>query len=120
MTAARRRVLIVEDEVILALDFSDLVEELGYQVIGPALSLNEGLRLAKCEQIDCALLDVNLGAGLTSQPIAEFLRIQGVKLAFVTAYDHHQIEFASSDETVIGKPLRSEVLTQVLGKLCDC
>ncbi|OBX17938.1 hypothetical protein A9995_14165 [Erythrobacter sp. QSSC1-22B] len=118
MSLPVRRVLIVEDEVILALDFSDAVAELGYHIIGPALSLDEGMRLARSESIDCALLDVNLGHGQTSQPIAEALRQQGVRLAFLTAYDREQIAFANEDETVMRKPPGLAVLHHVIDFLC--
>lgn len=119
MTVLQRRVLIVEDEVILAFDLSDAVEEMGYAVLGPALSLAEGLRLAEEEAIDCALLDVNLGGELTSRSIADRLRDKGVKLAFVSAYSRHQIEFLHHDESVFGKPLSRSTLTSILADLCQ-
>ena len=118
MSEQSKRILIVEDEVILALDFSDAVADLGYEVVGPALSLDEGLELASTECIHCALLDVNLGRGLTSEPIAEALRAQGVSLAFVTAYTRDQIAFAKADEIVLPKPPGRPTLLQVLGDLC--
>ena len=118
MTAMPSRVLIVEDEVIIALDFSDAVAELGYEVVGPALSLDQGLELAESEHLDCALLDVNLGFGLTSQPIAEALRAKGVRIAYVTAYNRDQIGFARSDEQVIRKPPARTALLDILHALC--
>lgn len=118
MTRSDKRILIVEDEVILALDFGDTVAELGYQVVGPALSLEDGLRLALSEPIDFALLDVNLGRDSTSQPIAEVLRTKGVSLAFMTAYTRDQFDFARSDEIVLHKPPEPATLQQILGQLC--
>ncbi len=118
MTADPRRVLIVEDEVILALDFSDAVTELGYEVVGPALSLEEALKLAECEQLDCALLDVNLGRGLTSRPVAEALRGKQVRIAFVTAYNRDYVDFARADETILNKPPSQVTLSQLLESLC--
>ena len=118
MTAMPSRVLIVEDEVIIALDFSDAVAELGYEVVGPALSLDQGLKLAETERLDCALLDVNLGFGLTSQPIAETLRERGVRIAYVTAYNRDQIGFALVDEHVIRKPPARATLLDILNALC--
>lgn len=118
MSAPLKRILIVEDEVILALDFSDTVADLGYEVVGPALSLDEGLELVESEAIHCALLDVNLGRGLTSEPIADRLRAQGVNLAFLTAYTRDQIVFARPGEIVLPKPPGRATLMQVLDDLC--
>ena len=119
MTAEPRRVLIVEDEVILALDFGDAVAELGYEVVGPALSLDEALKLAACEELDCALLDVNLGRGLTSRPVAEALRDKQVRIAFVTAYNREYVDFALPDETIVNKPPSHATLSQLLETLCS-
>lgn len=118
MTAEPRRVLIVEDEVILALDFSDAVAELGYEVVGPALSLEEALKLAACEPLDCALLDVNLGRGVTSRPVAETLRDKHVRIAFVTAYNRDYVDFALADEAIVHKPPSQATLSQLLEALC--
>ncbi len=118
MTILVKRVLIVEDEVILALDFSDAIAQLGYTVVGPALTLEQGLALAESEQLDCALLDVNLGGGQTSQQIAEALRSKDVRLAFVTAYNRDSVAFARHDEEIVPKPPSSAVLSQLLGGLC--
>lgn len=118
MTVPPKRVLIVEDEVILALDFSDAVAELGYEVVGPALTLDQGLELARTEPVDCALLDVNLGRGLTSQPIAETLRCKDVRVAFVTAYNRDTIRFARDDEAILGKPPSQTALSRLLEVLC--
>ena len=113
-----KRVLIVEDEVILALDFSDAVADLGYEVVGPALTLAQGMELARTEPVDCALLDVNLGNGLTSQPIAETLRCKDVRVAFVTAYNRDSVVFARYDEEIVRKPPSPEVLSRLLSALC--
>lgn len=118
MTVPPKRVLIVEDEVILALDFSDAVTELGYQVVGPALTLEQGMVLAETEQVDCALLDVNLGGGRTSQEIAETLRCRDVRVAFVTAYNRDYVGFAREDEEIVRKPPSQAVLSQLLSALC--
>lgn len=118
MTSRKGRILIVEDEVIVALDFSDIVADLGYEVVGPALSLEQGLELAASNPIDCALLDVNLGSGATSEPIATILRAAGTRVAFVTAYTREQIAFARDDELVLHKPPHPTVLSDVLSDLC--
>ena len=118
MSIPQKRVLIVEDEVILALDFSDMISELGYEVVGPALTLDQGLELAEVERIDCALLDVNLGGGMTSRQIADSLRGKDVRLAFVTAYNRDYVDFAREDEEIVRKPPSHATLTRLLATLC--
>ena len=56
----RRRILIVEDDWMIAMDMSDIVEELGGAVVGPAGELAQGLALAESEELAGAILDVNL------------------------------------------------------------
>ena len=55
-----KRVLVVEDEFLVALHLEDLLTELGHQVVGPAGRINEALDLARSCEIDFAVLDVNL------------------------------------------------------------
>lgn len=79
-----KRVLIVEDNPIIAYDISDLVEDTGAEPVGPALDLATGLRLATENQLDAALLDIDLG-GEYVWPIAEALDRHEVPYAFVSA-----------------------------------
>jgi two-component sensor histidine kinase len=79
------RVLIVEDEGLIALQLQQDVERAGHQVVGPARSLRHGLMLAAQEHIDAALLDVRLGQE-TSAAIAEQLLARSIPFAFTTGY----------------------------------
>jgi len=83
--APGRRVLIVEDEGLIALQLQQDVERAGHQVVGPARSLRHGLMLASQEHIDAALLDVRLGQE-TSAAIAEQLLARSIPFAFTTGY----------------------------------
>lgn len=80
-----RRVLVVDDEVLVAMLITDMLEDLGHQVIGPAHDLNEGLTLARTGVFDCAILDISLN-GRSSAPIAEALRERGVPFMFASGY----------------------------------
>ncbi|WP_424934527.1 response regulator [Amaricoccus macauensis] len=80
-----QRVLVVEDEYLIAVNTEDMLTDLGYRVVGPALTLKDGLKAAERGGFDVALLDVNLTEG-TSRPIAEMLRERGVPFAYVTGY----------------------------------
>ncbi|WP_213979778.1 response regulator [Sphingomonas sp. dw_22] len=79
------RVLVVEDEPIIAMCLEDILDALGCIAIGPAGRLSEGLALAENEALDAAIIDINL-AGERSTPIAEMLRGRGVPFAFASGY----------------------------------
>ncbi|RYG90184.1 MAG: response regulator [Alphaproteobacteria bacterium] len=78
------RVLVVEDEPVVAMCLEDILEELGCVTVGPASRLSEGLSLAE-ERLDAAILDINL-AGERSNAIAERLRARGIPFVFASGY----------------------------------
>ncbi|RYB01369.1 response regulator [Lichenibacterium ramalinae] len=79
------RVLIVEDEMMVAMLVEDMLVDMGFIVVGPAYRLGDGLRLAKSETLDVAVLDVNL-KGARSFPIATVLTERGIPFVFATGY----------------------------------
>jgi CheY-like chemotaxis protein len=81
-----RRVLLVEDEPIVAWLLKDMLVDLGLMVVGPAASVNQALAMIDAESIDMAVLDVNL-KGQMSYPIADALVARGVPFVFSTGYD---------------------------------
>lgn len=113
-SAKVERVLVVEDEVVLALDIADLLEDEGFVVVGPCVRLRDAEDVAKTQEFDAALLDVNLGLGETSAPIAELLRQRKIPFAFVTACDPSEIEGLRGSDTVIEKPVSRAILLKAL------
>jgi len=85
VSTARSRILVIEDEALVALQLQADLESAGHKVIGPARSLKAGMSLAEREEIDVALVDVSLGRE-TSAPIADRLLARNVPFAFVTGY----------------------------------
>jgi DNA-binding LytR/AlgR family response regulator len=83
-----RCLLVVEDEFMIALDLAQWLEELGMQVIGPAGSVSDALKLveANAGRIDGALLDINL-RGERVYPVADALAVRGLPFAFTSGYD---------------------------------
>jgi DNA-binding NtrC family response regulator len=79
------RILIVEDETLVALQLQGDLEDEGHYVIGPATSLKQGLTLAEQEDIDAAFVDVRLGRE-TSAAIADKLLARNIPFAFATGY----------------------------------
>lgn len=86
MSLAGKRVLLVEDEVLIALDTLDELRNAGCIVIGPALRLDAALALARREEIDAAILDINL-MGLYVWSVAETLASRNIPFIFLTGFD---------------------------------
>jgi CheY-like chemotaxis protein len=82
---AALRVLVVEDEPVVAMCLEDILEGLGCVPVGPATRLAEGLAMAAQEEFGAAILDINLG-GERSTPIAEMLRRRGIPFVFASGY----------------------------------
>ena len=79
------RVLVVEDEFLIALDLLAILDDLGCVALGPAATVEEALRLLAADPPDAALLDMNL-RGIRATPVALALAAGGVPFATVTAY----------------------------------
>jgi CheY-like chemotaxis protein len=88
-TSSRPRVLVVEDETLLAHEAELTLSGLGYEVVGPVHSLIEALEVAarEIDELDAAVLDVNLGGNERSFPVAELLETRGIPCVFITGYD---------------------------------
>jgi CheY-like chemotaxis protein len=111
-------VLIVEDNFLLAEVTKGLLEESGCRVVGPVGRLESGLKLAQDEQLDGALLDINLH-GEYSFAIAEVLRERGVPFMFVTGYEDQSIVPSSlRSATRLDKPVADEELIDSLAEMC--
>ena len=112
-----RRVLLVEDEMLIALDTEEFLAEAGYTVIGPAMSVGEAQRLAEGETLDAAVLDVNLG-GTYVWPLAEQLFARGVPFVLLTGFGSSLVVPPDLQRAPrLGKPFRREALLEVLSSL---
>jgi len=113
---AGRRILVVEDEMMIAMLVEDMLTELGCSVVGPAHALAEALALAQSEPgLDAALLDVNL-AGQPVFPVADALREKGVPAIFSTGYGDAGLRDIDRGSPVLQKPFRSGDLARALGE----
>src|SRR5580704_9531354 len=99
----RRRILIVEDDWLIAQDMSDMVEELGGAVVGPADKLAQGLAIAESEEIAGAILDVNLN-GETTFALADRLLANNIPVIFATGYDGAMLPARFADVDRVPKP----------------
>lgn len=99
------RVLVVDDEALVAFDVADQCEAAGYEVIGPALTLNQGLELIAANAPSLALLDINLRDELV-WPLARQLRERSVPIIFISANcTHPEIRDEFPDATCLDKPV---------------
>src|SRR3954465_7487143 len=110
------RVLVVEDEMMVSMLIEDMLSELGCTVVGPAARLDEAIALVKEREIDCAVLDVNLG-GQPIFPLADLLRERGAPFAFATGYGDAGLREVDRGSPVLQKPFREGDLARVLAEL---
>jgi DNA-binding response OmpR family regulator len=97
------RVLVLEDEPLIAMMMEDWLRELGHEPIGPVGSVSEALFLIESTRLDAALLDVAV-AGETSYGVAERLRADNVPFAFVTGRGAVQGSEAARNPPILAKP----------------
>lgn len=112
------RILVVEDEFLVAEHISFTLEKLGYEVVGPAPTIDEAIALIGSEALDGALLDANLG-GKTSGPIAAELAAHSIPFIVVTGYGTFKLASADLDAAPrVGKPFSEDDLaTKLAGAL---
>ncbi len=113
MVDRRLRVLIIEDEMLVAMNIEDMLLELGHEVAGLAGRLDAALALAREAEFDVAMLDVNL-AGETSFPVAAVLVGRQIPFLFATGYGVKGIAEDYRDRPVLQKPFRARDLDLVL------
>lgn len=99
-----KRVLVLEDEPLIAMALVDILEEAGCTVIGPAHDSDQAAKLIAESSIDVAVLDVNLGSGRTSAAIADCLKSVGTPFIFATGYGEMGLRNADRDQLRVDKP----------------
>jgi CheY-like chemotaxis protein len=110
--AAARTILIVEDEMLLAMMLEGMLGDLGHTVL-KAARVSSGVRMATEAAIDCAILDVNLN-GETSYPVADALRKRGMPFVFATGYGEDGVHADYRGVPVLTKPYREHDLERIL------
>jgi DNA-binding LytR/AlgR family response regulator len=106
---AGKRILVLEDEFLIALEASEALEQFGATVVGPAHDIDTALELVRSNSIDGALLDINIRGSL-SLPVAAALEEKGVPVVFATGYGD---SFGGGPQAaIIGKPYTRSQLAE--------
>jgi DNA-binding response OmpR family regulator len=100
------RILLVEDDAFLAFDLAQRLERAGFTIAGPASTSTRALHLLAEAGCDAAVLDVHLGRGETSEPVARELAARGTPFVTVTGYSHEQRPLAFEGSPVLPKPIQ--------------
>lgn len=109
-----RRILIVEDEYLLANDLHDALRGVGATVLGPVPSVAAALSMIAGEvMIDAAVLDINLRGEMVFA-VADALRARGVPFAFATGYDQAALPARFADAPRVEKPLKGRQIKAAL------
>ncbi|GAA0638528.1 response regulator [Brevundimonas lenta] len=114
-TLSGRRILVVEDESLVAMLLETILEDMGCTPVGPASTVDEGLALLNGESIDGALLDVNV-AGRQIFPVAQALKERGVPFVFSTGYGEGGLPDEWRGQPTIQKPFTEAAVRDALMK----
>ncbi|MGV8985335.1 MAG: response regulator [Cypionkella sp.] len=109
------RFMIVDDEIIVALDLEYMLADLGHQVVETANRVERGMEIAQSRNIDMAILDINV-RGVLSFPIAEILRDRGVPVIFASGYGQRGLIDEFRDAHILTKPFDIEGLALAVAK----
>lgn len=113
-TLSGKRVLVLEDEAMIAAMVEEMLTDLGAVVIGPVGTIERGLSLANEEQLDAALLDVNIRSARVD-PVAAILVSRGVPIVFATGYGQSAVD-RSTQAPILEKPYTQEKLASALNE----
>ncbi len=115
--SAPTRILIVEDEPLIAMMLEDFLEILGRVPAGTADSVASALELVEAGGIDGAILDLNLRGGETSLPVADALAAAGVPFLFATGGSHDSLAERFRNRPALAKPFTMDSVAKALDAL---
>lgn len=116
MAPLQRRVLIVEDEFLIARMLARAFQAAHFDVVGPFGRLSGALEAATTEAVDAGLLDINVN-GEPVFPAADALRMRGVPILFVSGYQPATLPARYRDAPLLNKPVSPEFAVAALGRI---
>ena len=109
----RCRVLVVEDEAMIAMLVEDMILDFGSEVVGPASKIEDALALARDVELDAAILDVKVGEAVVF-PVADLLRERGIPFIFATGYGSGGLPARFVGSPTLPKPFSYDLLARAL------
>ncbi|MBN9033644.1 MAG: hypothetical protein BGO05_12840 [Rhizobiales bacterium 63-7] len=113
---AGARILIVEDEALIAMLLEEMLTDLGYELAGTAATLAQALELAEATELEGAILDLSLG-GEKSLPVADVLAARGIPYMFASGYGRSGLEEPYASRALLRKPFDFDELEAALKAL---
>jgi len=111
-----QRILVVEDEALIAMLLEDMLAGLGFVVVGPIARLAPALTAARRRKLDGAVLDVNLN-GEAALPVADALERRGIPFLFVSGYGEIGGDQRFARRPLVRKPFKTQEIAQALAQL---
>ncbi len=112
-TGASKRILVVEDELMIRMLLQDMLSDLGHTLAGEAGRIEEAMALAKQCEFDVAILDVNLN-GQPISPVVEILVERGLPFVFATGYGQRGVPEPYRHTPTLQKPFQSDALARAI------
>ena len=109
----KTRILVIEDEMLIAALLEDMLADLGHEVVGPVTRLNEALAAVAREDFDIAILDLHLN-GQSAYSVADVLIERGIPFAFAKGYGANGLPQKYRGRPVLQKPFAREDLQRTL------
>jgi DNA-binding response OmpR family regulator len=110
------RVLLAEDETLVAILLEDDLRAAGYTIVGPFMTLAKAIQASRHEQFDLAVLDVNLNGEMIF-PLAEELRARGIPFALLSGYGPTSLPEQFRTLPRISKPYDPDVLLREIQRI---
>jgi CheY-like chemotaxis protein len=111
-----RRILVVEDEMLVLMSIEDMLADLGCESVAAAATVDQAVALIDAQVFDAAMLDMNLN-GTKSFPVADKLAARGVPFIFATGYSAQDMRDGYGNRPVLKKPIRYAELAAVFACL---
>src|SRR3984893_6440856 len=113
ISAAGKRVLVVEDELMIRMLLQDMLADLGHTLAGEAGRIEDAVALARQGEFDIAILDVNLN-GQPISPVVEVLLERGVPFVFATGYGQRGVPEPYRGSPPLQKPFQTDALAEAI------
>jgi DNA-binding NtrC family response regulator len=113
IAVASKRVVVVEDELMIRLLLQDMLDDLGHTLAGEAGRIEDAMTLARQGEFDIAILDVNLN-GQPISPVVEILVERGLPFVFATGYGQRGVPEAYRQTPTLQKPFQADALAQAI------